>query len=218
MPAGRVFSTASLRDLPATVADLAGLGERGFLPGPLARAVLGAPRAGFVDLASADPVFAECDKDWLPASDARRVWRSLSSGEMVYIRSASKTEELYRVTTNPAQARNLAATPGEPDRTGAPPYRHGPLSRRAAVGQTTKACHRVDAINLPRGHHATSVRFARGVRLKLDLLHRTTFSLSHPLLASSLSLREADLAGRCQSSLCRARFPGLSLLRSMVHP
>ncbi len=57
-------------------------------------------------------MFAECDKDWLPASDAGRVWRSLSSGEMVYIRSASKTEELYNVAADPAQLRNLAATPG----------------------------------------------------------------------------------------------------------
>jgi arylsulfatase A-like enzyme len=111
VPSGQTISApATLRDLPATIVDLAALGRGSLFPGrSLAR--FWSP-GGAGDPSPADPVFSECDKDWLQSNDSGRFWRSLAIDEMVYIRDASKKEELYNIAADPAEAQDLAGSAG----------------------------------------------------------------------------------------------------------
>ena len=85
VPKGKVVSApASLRDLPATVVDLAGLGPESSFPGRSLARRWAPARAG--DSLTADPVFAEFDNRSLPEDHSRRLWRSVSLGDMVYLR------------------------------------------------------------------------------------------------------------------------------------
>ena len=107
VPSGQIVSApVSLRDLPATVMDLAELGPESNFPGSSLARFWKPGGAG--DLVSADPVFAESDHAWPPAEDGGRLLQSLSIGEMVYIRNSAKKEELYNIAADPAQAQNLA--------------------------------------------------------------------------------------------------------------
>ena len=110
VPADRVVAApVSLRDLPATVLDLAGLEPDSRFPGhPLSR--FWNPNSATAPTAT-EPVFSELDNDQLPANDSRRHWQSISAGDLVYIRTTPDHEELYNITVDPAEARNLAGSP-----------------------------------------------------------------------------------------------------------
>ena len=139
VPAGQVVSApVTLRDVAATIVDLAaqpaGSSERavsvnsaretGGAKGVAAAEGSGAPETRLPGTSLArfwgprspgqatrtEPVFAECDKDWLPLNDSARVCRSLCLGEMVYIRNSPISEELYNVASDPAELRNLAGS------------------------------------------------------------------------------------------------------------
>ena len=115
VPAGRVVrEPVSLRDLPATVVDLLGDSPKDPFPGTsLARcwdpAAAGRPSAG--------PVLSEVDAPAKgPANGGRSpVFRgpmkSLTAGEMVYIRNGDGREELYDLATDPQETRDLAGSP-----------------------------------------------------------------------------------------------------------
>jgi arylsulfatase A-like enzyme len=107
VPSGKIISApVSLRDLPATVVDLAGLGPESSFPGrSLAR--FWDPGAG-ANLSAADPVFSEVELDRLPMDHKDKLQRSLTIGDKVYICNARGDEELYNVADDPAEAHNLA--------------------------------------------------------------------------------------------------------------
>jgi arylsulfatase A-like enzyme len=111
--AGRsVAEPVSLRDLPATVADLLGLGGGSPFPGrSLARHWDPSARPKPV------PSLAEVDG---PAKSAPNLGRSpvfrgpikaLVSGQEIYIRNGDGIEELYDLATDPSQTRNRAGSP-----------------------------------------------------------------------------------------------------------
>jgi arylsulfatase A-like enzyme len=119
VPAGReVAGPVSLRDLPATIVDLAGLGAGSPLPGSSL-----APYWSAVDPpgGSAGPVLMEIKgaaprpmNGHSPAS--RGPMAGLAEGDLVYIRSGGDgREELYDLASDPDQARDLA---GDPARAG----------------------------------------------------------------------------------------------------
>ena len=139
VPAGQVvIRPVTLRDVAATIVDLAaqpaGSSERavsvnsaretGGAKGVAAAEGSGRPETRLPGTSLArfwgprspgqatrtEPVFAECDKDWLPLNDSARVCRSLCLGEMVYIRNSPISEELYNVASDPAELRNLAGS------------------------------------------------------------------------------------------------------------
>lgn len=107
-----VAEPVSLRDLPATIADLTGLGRSASFPGQsLARCWDTSRSEG------PEPLLAEVDG---PAKTApnlglspafRGPMKALVSGQDVYIRNGDGVEEVYDLTTDPSQARNLAGTP-----------------------------------------------------------------------------------------------------------
>jgi arylsulfatase A-like enzyme len=111
--AGRsVAEPVSLRDLPATVADLLGLGGVSPFPGrSLARHWDPSARP------DSAPMLSEVDG---PAKSAPNLGRSpafrgpikaLISGREVYIRNGDGIEEVYDLATDPSQTRNLAGSP-----------------------------------------------------------------------------------------------------------
>jgi arylsulfatase A-like enzyme len=132
LPAGkRVAQPASLRDLPCTIVDLLGFGERGRFPGAsLARCWAESARAPAEEplLTEMDPgptgecacpgcggrgmMLAEVEpgvtvpvRDWYP--NAKEAMQSLILGSKHYIRMASGGEELYDIETDPLEAHNL---------------------------------------------------------------------------------------------------------------
>jgi arylsulfatase A-like enzyme len=130
-PAGQlVVAPVSLRDLPATIVDLVGIGSEPWFPGrSLAR--FWSPGDGGKAL-EADDVLAEYEDEELPSSDSDRYWRSLSSEDMVYVRRPGGAEELYNFADDPAEARNLAA--GSPDADAALDRLRASLDRLLAPG------------------------------------------------------------------------------------
>jgi arylsulfatase A-like enzyme len=111
VPSGRsVREPVSLRDLPATVADLVGLGEGSPFPGhSLARHWAGKAESSSVPV---EPLLTEIlDHDphdgpgWNPP-------RSLVIGETLYLRNRDGREELYNLDADPEESNNLVGTPG----------------------------------------------------------------------------------------------------------
>lgn len=111
--AGRsIADPVSLRDLPATVTDLLGLGRTAPFPG--------ASLARFFDPAAnalAGPSLAEVDAPVKAAPNQGRspVFRgpmkALTFGNEVYIRNGDGVEEVFDVAADPMQTRNLIDTP-----------------------------------------------------------------------------------------------------------
>ena len=103
----------SLRDLPATVVDLLGLGGGSPFPGrSLARHWDPAAAA-----TEPEPILSEVDG---PAKSMPNLGRSpafrgpmkaIAIGQEVYIRNGDGVEELYDLATDPLQTRNLVGTP-----------------------------------------------------------------------------------------------------------
>jgi arylsulfatase A-like enzyme len=108
VPAGlRVAEAVTLRDLPATVLDIAGLADSARLPGvSLARRWSGAAPDGS---ALTSPVVSQLvtapnSKDWRPPG----TMSSLVDGRFHYILNADGSEELYDIVDDGEEARNLA--------------------------------------------------------------------------------------------------------------
>jgi arylsulfatase A-like enzyme len=107
VPSGHVVSEpVSLRDLPATIVDLAGLD--GVFPFPGCSLARYWDPGGAGNLLAASPAFAENERVWRPQSHSERFRHSLVVGDMLYIRNAHGDEELYNIKTDPAEAHNLA--------------------------------------------------------------------------------------------------------------
>ncbi len=114
-PAGRVVSRlVSLRDIPATVADLLGLGQASPFPGrSLAR--LWRPAQG-QDIPPDEPLLMETTRPLLLANGgrepaARGTMRSMIAGGLHYIRTGDGLEELYDLGSDPAEQTDLAGLP-----------------------------------------------------------------------------------------------------------
>jgi arylsulfatase A-like enzyme len=108
VPPQRVVSApVSLRDLPATVVDVAGLGGQVSLPGrSLARYW---ESDGANEKSAAAPALSENEKNRLAENDGERWRRSIAIGDLVYIRNAHGDEELYNIETDPEEQNNLAS-------------------------------------------------------------------------------------------------------------
>ncbi|HEX8199745.1 MAG TPA: sulfatase, partial [Isosphaeraceae bacterium] len=115
VPSGRsVPEPVSLRDLPATVADLLGLGATSPFPGrTLARCWAPDPASG---LAAAEPPLSEVEHQTkfapsplIPAS--RGPLQALVDADRIYIRNPDGREELYDLGRDPAEAHDLAGSP-----------------------------------------------------------------------------------------------------------
>ena len=109
VPAGmRVAPPVTLRDLPATIVDLAGLADKSPFPGhSLARHWRPEPESG-----PASPVLSEIDHyawapTWTPVY--RGDMRSLVDGPLHYIRNGDGVEELYKPSVDPAETHNRIA-------------------------------------------------------------------------------------------------------------
>ncbi len=115
VPAGQVVAEpVSLRDLPATVLDLARLERGDAFPGrSLARFWArreGAPQPAF------DPLLMELERPDLLTNQgrdpvAKGPMKSLVAGGMHYIRSGDGAEELYALQADPQEQTNLAGLP-----------------------------------------------------------------------------------------------------------
>ena len=108
VPAGaRVSARASLRDLPATLLDLAGV-TGPLLPGQALTQLWGDSSAGL----ALSPALAEADFDaanapeWTPLSNGDM--KSLYSGDLHYIRNGDGTEELYDLSTDPSESNDVS--------------------------------------------------------------------------------------------------------------
>jgi arylsulfatase A-like enzyme len=108
VPAGvRVAEPVSLRDLAATIVDLAGTGEATPFPGVSLRgAWSGSPSAA--SLALAHLTKARNRPDWYP--NGTGPMESLVEGRYHYIRDARGAEQLYDVLADPAETEDLATT------------------------------------------------------------------------------------------------------------
>jgi arylsulfatase A-like enzyme len=109
--AGRVVAEpVSLRDVPATIADVLGLGPEAPFPGrSLARSWGGDPGA-------AEPLLMETDKPLVLMNQGREpaakgAMKSLVAGGMHYIRAGDRSEELYSLRSDPQERLNLAGAP-----------------------------------------------------------------------------------------------------------
>jgi arylsulfatase A-like enzyme len=106
-----VDEPVSLRDLPATVLDLVGLGSDAEFPGEsLAR--YWETRAGAAPLAR-EPLLMETDKPDLLTNQGREPvakgpMKSMVGGGMHYIRSGDGTEELYALDSDPEERMDVA--------------------------------------------------------------------------------------------------------------
>lgn len=106
-----VTNSVSLRDLPATVVDLLGLGAGAPFPGrSLARYWSNDEEASAID----DPVIASVDGPVHTAPNQGRSpvfsgpMKAVARGGRVYIRNGDGREELYEVDVDPSQTRDLA--------------------------------------------------------------------------------------------------------------
>jgi len=114
-PAGRVVSEpVSLRDVPATVVDLLGVGRDAPFPGrSLAR--FWGPDHG-ADGPPAEPLLMETGKPILLTNEGREPaakgpMKSIVAGGMHYIRTGDGLEELYALRSDPEELLNLAGSP-----------------------------------------------------------------------------------------------------------
>ena len=113
VPAGRVVAEpVSLRDVPATVVDLLGLGRDATLPRPVTGPVLESGPA----VPPAEPLLMETGKPLLLTNQGREPaakgpMKSLVAGGMHYIRSADGLEELYALRSDPEEKVNTAGSP-----------------------------------------------------------------------------------------------------------
>ncbi len=115
VPAGRVVTApASLREIPATVVDMLGLGRDAPFPGrSLAR--FWGPDQAAAD-APAEPLLMEMDRPLLLTNQgrepaARGPMKSIVAEGMHYIRNGDGLEELYLLRTDPQEQTDLAGTP-----------------------------------------------------------------------------------------------------------
>jgi arylsulfatase A-like enzyme len=115
VPANRVVAEpVSLRDVPATVVDLLGLGRDAPFPGrSLAR--FWGPH-GKADQPLSEPLLMETGKLLLLTNQGREPaakgpMKSLVAGGMHYIRSADGLEELYALRSDPEEHLNTARSP-----------------------------------------------------------------------------------------------------------
>jgi arylsulfatase A-like enzyme len=113
--AGRVVAEpVSLRDVPATIADLLGLGRDAPFPGrSLARFWGGDPEG---TRPPPEPLLMEMDKPLVSMNEGREPaakgpMKSLVAGGMHYIRSGDGSEELYNLRSDPEERLNLAGAP-----------------------------------------------------------------------------------------------------------
>jgi arylsulfatase A-like enzyme len=115
---GVVKDTVSLRDLPATVVDLVGLGDTAPFPGrsliplwrnPASPARIVGAEAALSELASPNPFNPNQGRS--PAHRGPLV--SLADGDFVYIRNdGDGSEECFNERDDPGELRNLAHDPG----------------------------------------------------------------------------------------------------------
>jgi arylsulfatase A-like enzyme len=113
--AGRVVAEpVSLRDVPATIVDMLGLGQDAPFPGrSLARFWSEGPGR---TKPTPEPLLMEMDKPLLLVNEGREPaakgpMKSLVAGGMHYIRSADASEELYNLASDPEERLNLAGAP-----------------------------------------------------------------------------------------------------------
>jgi hypothetical protein len=103
-----------LRDIPATIADMLGLGGDAPFPGrSLARFWSGNPEG---TRPAPEPLLMETDKPLVLMNEGREPaakgpMKSLVAGGMHYIRSGDGSEELYAIRTDPEERFNLAGAP-----------------------------------------------------------------------------------------------------------
>jgi arylsulfatase A-like enzyme len=111
LPQGvRVPETVSLRDLPATVADLLGFSAGAPFPGRSLAAHWIAP-------GSADTVFSALKRGlvrqgWYPIGRGAEMF-SLTTPEHHYIRNGDNSEELYDIRHDPGETKNLSGAPAD---------------------------------------------------------------------------------------------------------
>ncbi len=111
VPAGReIQEPVTLRDLAATILDLAGISQGNLLPGhSLARHWIG---TSAVSASTGSPVLSEVNiapiKPRLYPPGSRAEMYSLLSGRYHYIRNASGQEEVYDIVNDPSELHNLA--------------------------------------------------------------------------------------------------------------
>ncbi len=106
----RTDVVASLRDLPATIVDLAGVEDGAPFPGRSLRRAWSTPD----EADSAATAFAQVNvSDYLAHEGplSRGPLRAVSLGRWHYIRNGDAVEELYDVVADPEQAWNLAGEP-----------------------------------------------------------------------------------------------------------
>ena len=106
-PGVRVAQPVTLRDLPATILELAGLGSDRLLPGT-SLAALWRPEA---DGRSPSPILAELDFQggvaaWTPISEGHM--KSLVDGRLHYIHYGNGDEELFDAVADPSASRDVA--------------------------------------------------------------------------------------------------------------
>jgi arylsulfatase A-like enzyme len=113
--AGRIVAEpVSLRDIPATIADMLGLGGDAPFPGrSLARFWSGNPNGTGL---SPEPLLMETDKPLVLMNEGREPaakgpMKSLVAGGMHYIRSGDGSEELYSLRSDPEERLNLVGAP-----------------------------------------------------------------------------------------------------------
>ncbi len=106
----RVGGSVSLRQLPATILELAASSAEHPFPGPSLAGTWRAPTppAGPV-AAYSELVPALVERDWYPS--ARGTLRSVVRGRYHYIRGEDGGEELYDLDEDPGETRNLAGEP-----------------------------------------------------------------------------------------------------------
>lgn len=108
-----VDEPVSLRAVPATIADWAGLGARSPFPGrSLARFLADGPgRHSRPSRVLSELQHNVAFEEGLPLPVSFRPLRSLAAGDHVYIRGDDGREELYDLRSDPLQLRDLAADP-----------------------------------------------------------------------------------------------------------
>ena len=117
VPAGRkVTSPASLRDVPATVVELLGLGPETPFPGRSLSRFWGEPTGRASPGANSEPLLMETGKPLFLANQGREPaakgpLSSLITSGMHYIRWADRSEELFLLDSDPEERTNLSRSP-----------------------------------------------------------------------------------------------------------
>ncbi len=110
IPAGRVVTTpVSLRDVPATVMELADLRDGAHFPG---KSLSRFWREGVVDADQVPAAYSEVDISWdmLEVPVVKGKYRSLVTNDYHYIAAPDGREEIYDFAADPSEMLNLAAT------------------------------------------------------------------------------------------------------------